>query len=503
MVDIKEHLDIKVWTKLQDQISNIYKTKISLVDLFGNELHNSNLPYYCKLVKTKDKGKQNCKESYKHYLNRLKREKKNFIEFKCSNLVSNIIYPINIRNEIIGGIVFQIESNEAEFQEISKQLNIEEDELKDAFSKLIKPDSPYYKQISEVFSHNIPMFINSALVSRKKLSALSMLESISNLLNSTLEIKKIMTEIIRFIVTNNFAKMCSVVIFNPMRRFTLNESSLPTHYTDFETKMIKEILKDKKSRGIANLSKDKRFNSKANFTIYDALFSLPIISQGVLLGVLNIYESSIEKLKQNIELFSIIANQASIAINNAKQYELIKETAITDKLTGLYNRLKFMDVLEQEISRSKRFQHSISIAMLDIDHFKHYNDTNGHPKGDVLLEECSKVLKDSVRDIDTVGRYGGEEFIIVFPEIKPSEILTAAKRVVENVANTKFFNRESQPNKKVTISMGLLTCMDASLSPQELINEADKALYDAKNNGRNQVIAKVVLKKGTNAVDVT
>lgn len=506
MAEIKDFLDIAVWNVIQEKISSNLNIQLKIIDINGNTVtSSSNTAFYCKLMKNNLDGSILCKQSYKFFLNKVIKENKEYIEFECKNGLINIIYPIVIRNNIVGGIVagcFKKELENDFFSKLSKKIKIGSDELRDEYSNISFKNHDTYKKTIKVISQTVPELININYINKKRVGALSMLKDISNLLNSTLNIKQIMTEIIRFIIEHKFAETCSVVTMKPLKRYTSNEAALPKHYTNFESKIINEIIRDRKIRGIANISKDKRFNSKSNLQLYNAMISMPIINNLEVVGVINIYSSSIDKLKQNIEFFSIVANQASIAISNANQYEKMKYSAVTDKLTGLYNRRYFMDVLEQEIARSKRFGHPISVAMIDIDHFKHYNDRNGHPQGDVLLQELSQVLKDTVRDVDTVGRYGGEEFIIVFPEIKPSEILSVSNRIVKSVANKDFLHAKYQPLGKVTISMGLLTCMDASLDKLDIIKQADKALYAAKHSGRNKMVARVVLRKGMEPIDV-
>ncbi len=506
--DIKKYLDMAAWEKLQNSISKKLGISIRTIDTQGNEIISSgNIPFYCTIIRSKNKGKMSCKEELKFNLEKTSEQNKEHIEFECCHGLMNMLFPITIHNRKIGGIVFSYKKEKENefFERLSKKLSISKEELSEEYSKIqtySERDINIFKNIISSITETIPEIIYHSHMNNKKTSALRTIKKISSVVNSTLEIKKIMTEIIRFIVENNFAKTCSVVTLSPMRRYTLNENSLPKHYTNFENNIANEVIKSRKIRGVENISKDKRFNSRSNFNIYDALISIPITNQFEVLGVLNMYSESGDKLKQNIELFSIIADQAGIAIANAKQYEQMKHSADTDKLTGLYNRRYFMDVLEQETARSRRFGHPISVAMIDIDHFKQYNDNNGHPKGDKLLKELASLLKECVRDVDTVGRYGGEEFIIVFPEIKPNEILSAADRIVKSVANNKFDSGEKQPGGKITISMGLLTCMDVGMDAKDIIKEADNALYDAKNDGRNKVQAKVLLKKGMKAIDV-
>ncbi len=498
---VKEYLNLEEWQELQKDMSTALGIKIKTIDLDGNAITNDD-PFFCKVVQNTENGKLHCKQNYKYFLSKIIKENKSSMEIECDCGIHNIMLPIQIKNKVIGAIVAgYYKKNIKKIDTLSKKINIDKEDLLYEYNKL-EEKKEFQEKILSVLAHKIPKILYKSNINSKKNSALSMLKEISNMLNSTLEIKQIMTEIIRFAVKNNFAQACSVVTLEPLRRYTSNESNIPKHYTAFETKIVNEIIRDRKIRGIANISKDKRFNSKSNFNLYDALVSIPITNKHQVVGALNIYSDSIETLKQNLELFSIIANQAGFAISNAKQYQNIKQSAITDKLTGLYNRRYFMDVLEQEIARSNRFGHPISVAMLDIDHFKHYNDRNGHPKGDKLLQELSEVIKSNVRDVDTVGRYGGEEFIIVFPEIKPSEILSVAERIVKSIANTNFDNAKHQPLGKVSISMGLLTCMDSSQDAKEIIKFADKALYQAKNDGRNQVRARVVLRKNMEPVDV-
>ena len=488
---------IEGWERIINKISSELDLPIKTIDLNGNEIFSSNKPFYCRMIESNDKT--SCRNNLKFYMKKL--EGKDIIKMDCPHGAMNILLPIRIRNKLVAGLAIGAlkSSSNIDWAKISSKVKIPEDELQDEYAKLGGENNT---KILKILMDVLPNIIYENSVNKKKISGFAILREITRMVNSSLEIRQIMTEIIRFIVENKFADTCSVVTLKPVRRYTISESSLPKHYTAFEMKIINEVIKDKKTRGIPNISKDKRFNSKSNFNVYNSLITIPIVNKYEVLGTLNLYSQNIEAIKQHLEIFSIIADQAGIALANANQYQIMKTSANTDKLTGLYNRRYFMDVLDQEVARSRRFSHPISVAMLDIDHFKNYNDTNGHPKGDKLLTEMADIIKSAVRDVDTVGRYGGEEFIVVFPEIKPNEILSAADRIVKTVAKNKFFNGEAQPKGKVTISLGLLTCMDASLSPAELIKQADEALYQAKRTGRNKLQARVVLKKGMRPLDI-
>ena len=172
------------------------------------------------------------------------------------------------------------------------------------------------------------------------------------------------------------------------------------------------------------------------------------------------------------------------------------------ELTGLYNRRHFMSILQNELERSKRTKNPISVALFDIDDFKHYNDTLGHVKGDKLLQELGMLLMKQVRTIDTVGRYGGEEFIVVLPETKSNEAKVVAERIRKAIETHHFESEENQPSGRVTISLGLVTCMNGTLTEEEMIKSADKNMYKAKAAGKNKVVATVVLDRSLNPVEV-
>ena len=169
-----------------------------------------------------------------------------------------------------------------------------------------------------------------------------------------------------------------------------------------------------------------------------------------------------------------------------------------DKLTQVFTRRHFMDLLDEAMASEISVENSLGLILLDIDNFGHYNNTHGHPKGDDLLSGLSKILKESIRKEDIVGRYGGEEFIIMMKKIKPHEALEIAKRIKEKVASEDFYGREQQPGGTVTVSVGLAITR-AKISVKELIKESDEALYKAKNSGKNRVVQKIILGNGLRA----
>ncbi len=180
----------------------------------------------------------------------------------------------------------------------------------------------------------------------------------------------------------------------------------------------------------------------------------------------------------------------SIALSNALLYEKTIQLSKTDGLTGLWNHREFREALEAELLRSQRYQRGLGFLMIDVDHFKHYNDTNGHPQGDVLLRKLAELFRDNFKDTDIVARYGGEEFAVLLPETgEMSGAVEAAERLKGMVDWCKFANEESQPGGKVTISIGV-SCYPANgATVEELIQAADAALYQAKREGRNRVVA--------------
>lgn len=171
--------------------------------------------------------------------------------------------------------------------------------------------------------------------------------------------------------------------------------------------------------------------------------------------------------------------------------------SLVDELTGIYNRRALYRILDQEIRRAERFNHPLTIIMADIDFFKKYNDTNGHVAGDGLLQKISKIMGNKIRDVDTLGRYGGEEFLIILPETSHQGAARVAERIRKTIEETKFKGQESQPKKKITISMGLVTFHGEYKNKTHLINSADELLYKAKELGRNQLI-KAYYKKDSN-----
>ncbi len=157
--------------------------------------------------------------------------------------------------------------------------------------------------------------------------------------------------------------------------------------------------------------------------------------------------------------------------------------AITDPLTGIFNRRHLESELEKEFSKRKRYKQAITCLILDVDHFKRVNDSYGHKAGDMVLKELAQRLKQSLRQVDIVARWGGEEFVIVLPQVGRDDAVKSASRIHALVSNAKFENID----EPITVSIGVSCVSDSINTAEELIDAADRALYQAKKNGRNRV----------------
>ncbi|HTA77416.1 MAG TPA: diguanylate cyclase [bacterium] len=181
--------------------------------------------------------------------------------------------------------------------------------------------------------------------------------------------------------------------------------------------------------------------------------------------------------------------QDVLAIEYALLYERTRQIAITDRLTGLYNFGYFLDRLKEEKMRAERYHRLLSLIIFDIDHFKKYNDANGHPAGNEVLKKIAQILKAEAREVDIVARYGGEEMVVILPETGRRRAAELAERIREKIASTVFEKMDSQPLKKVTVSAGVATYPVDAANEESLTKRADASLYEAKSKGRNQVVS--------------
>jgi diguanylate cyclase (GGDEF)-like protein len=213
---------------------------------------------------------------------------------------------------------------------------------------------------------------------------------------------------------------------------------------------------------------------------------VPIWYGGSLLGVMLVGNPGGEpEFAQRV--MAMLADLSAVGLHAAGKVDEIKDRAERDALTGLANRRTLESWVTHALQRCQSYRSPLSVAMIDVDHFKHYNDTNGHQAGDEALKAVARLLAGATRRTDLVARYGGEEFTVVLAGADAEQAMRHAERIRDAVASHRFPNGERQPLGGVTISIGVATFPDSARDLGGLIEAADKALYQAKEQGRNQV----------------
>lgn len=213
---------------------------------------------------------------------------------------------------------------------------------------------------------------------------------------------------------------------------------------------------------------------------------LPIISEGNLLGGLCFFNKE-ECDYTQLKFYQTIINELLVLYKMKYLYSETEYLSVTDGLTGLYNRRHFQGNIEREFLRTKRYPCDLSLAMIDIDFFKNVNDTYGHQFGDYVLKEISGILYQSFRKTDMIYRYGGEELAVILTETSIENATIPLERLRQKISEYKFSYNGEETN--ITISIGLSTNLPNLETEKDLIESADKALYRAKQEGRNKVVA--------------
>jgi diguanylate cyclase (GGDEF)-like protein len=245
---------------------------------------------------------------------------------------------------------------------------------------------------------------------------------------------------------------------------------------------------------VKNLEEDPRFKQKNRQHYKTPSFvSVPLKIEERIIGVLNLSDKTTGEVfdDEDLKLMQTFATHAAIILDRKSLYnqtEELKRLSITDPLTGLLNRRYLQDRLEEELARSKRYGRNMCLLMMDLDGFKFYNDTYGHPAGDRILKRVAEVIMKSVRTMDVVSRYGGDEFIIILPETDLMLAVKIAERLNNDIAKEALpaENGIAKHERSVTASIGIVSYPQHGETTAQLLENVDKAMYCAKHEGKNK-----------------
>ncbi len=248
-----------------------------------------------------------------------------------------------------------------------------------------------------------------------------------------------------------------------------------------------ETIERKKSFLINNLNSFPEYKNLTEQGFHSMILA-PLRKREKSIGIIGAFSDSPRYFSDSeLRVITAIAYQAGLIVENATLLEKTKLLSITDGLTSLYNRRHFQRKLDEELKKMRNAKSPLSLLLTDIDFFKNYNDINGHPAGDEVLRKVANIMKENTKGSDIVARYGGEEFVVILPRTSKDNATKVAEHLRGSIQEYNFKNETAQPNKDLTITIGLASFPEDAKDAEGLIQKADEALYEGKRKGRNQV----------------
>jgi diguanylate cyclase (GGDEF)-like protein len=251
--------------------------------------------------------------------------------------------------------------------------------------------------------------------------------------------------------------------------------------------ILQEMRETKQPCVIIDTELDPRWRANPGMGWIRSFISAPITIRGHVVGIINIMSATPNFFtSEHSDRLMAFAAQSAVAIENAQLFEQAYYLSVTDPLTELINRRHFFEVVQLEFERALRYRRTLSVMMVDVDHFKNINDSFGHAMGDLVLREIATRIKRTLRTNDIVARFGGEEFIVLMPETNLVQGCQVAERVRHAVSDVPI--EKEVGTVQITLSIGVAEMNEKSSNMDQLIKDADEALYAAKATGRNRVV---------------
>ena len=400
----------------------------------------------------------------------------NFLIFH--QIISLSIFFIFILTNIIGFFyLLQLFSNrnslvESQIENIKEQINI------------INAESVKAQEFGAALKFRITRYDN--------------LKKVIEELNHSLRLEivvKVLSSTVYFLISNS----CGSALFYLLDTHTQKLSLIHSIKEDSRLVILSKegdifdywVLRHSRELIIEDLKNDFRFDldtvRSQEMRPVLSLISSPLISHNSLLGLLRLESDKRGSFNQDdLRFLSLVSGLGAVALENSLLFQKPQDLAIHDDLTGLYTKQYFISRLKDEAKRCQRLDQRLALMMIDIDFFKQYNDRFGHTAGDIVLKKVSSLLKESLSQLNPLlCRFGGEEFLVMLPEIDKQRALEIAEELRQRIGMEKILLRRQ--NTSITVSIGLACLPLDTKDEDELIQKADKSMYDAKRKGRNRV----------------
>lgn len=329
----------------------------------------------------------------------------------------------------------------------------------------------------------------------QRVRALTLLYDVARSFTSTLELHELLSRITQLVATRLGIPQFSVMLATSDGRLEVKSAWPANAGTEGQSFSFGEgacgmAAQSRTSVYLPDLGQEGAIYVRRRAAETGSLFSVPMIHKDQVLGVLNFQRPEVNGFGQEeIDLLTAVADQAALAVQNAKLHEETVALSLTDALTGAPNRRFLFSRLEMEVARANRFGNQVSVLMIDIDHFKKLNDTAGHRTGDLVLRQVYERMAKLIRRVDTLARYGGEEFMVLLAQVPKAEATEVAEKLRRAVADANLEAGIGLPTGKVTISVGVANLPVDAVELERLVDCADSALYASKRGGRDRVTA--------------
>jgi len=480
------HIDISAWSALQQQFSDIYSLSLEFVDLDGTVKVSTgkDIPL-TSLMRSQKMTSDLAKNDDKDHISQLIHAK-GPLEFITFSHLQKILVPVYDNNILAGVLATEFaqekEVNAQEFKDLSFLSNVSEHELRRAAKEsVLSHQKDEVVRIMVLFSTIAPRLTKE----RKELSKLTIIKEFTHVVSGVLDLTRLTNIVGRFVEPLLKSSSLTLITFKDKTIGNIyhSEAEFSQPLLSCDLVLCRDLSQSKMGEYIQDTSKDVRLSTIPQKP--KRMMTIPLLQNKLLQGALFIHGDYLKILEENdIEYLTLMTEYLTSMVSNSLLMQQIERLTITDPLTQLYNRRFFTSTLQKEIDRSRRSRVPLSILLFDIDHFKNYNDVNGHQAGDDLLKELALLLSRSLRTTDLAARYGGEEFIVILPETTIQGAELAAEKIRKSIEEYEFFNACKQPLGVVSVSIGA-TAFGSSDTIETIIKRADDYLYAAKNKGRN------------------